>query len=363
MVIFDVVIFSYVAMLLFVLVVEFTRTLPVRRVAAVCAMASALVGGSTWCYAAYVYGGPPDDVFWQPAPRQMQEAIAGKVVERQHRGGARAQSVDDMIADAAHADARSARGTAYHFAEGDGVGRNAPQGITHAIVSEASAVTDKAARAVRRWVRTNAARWGLLRADQVGDTPGSNEDPRVTDCSHCPEMVIVPAGSATIVRQGVVASASTSVSASAEQGRVVSFWPGFAIGAKAVTASSFNTFLDETGRPLPDCPAAHQVLGQLAFARCVSPQDAEAYATWLTLKTGKSFRLPTADEWRYAAIMVKSSAYRNGDIAEITADCRDLYPNAECASRELVGGVPEGRSLQNSERAADIGFRLLRPEP
>ena len=34
---------------------------------------------------------------------------------------------------------------------------------------------------------------------------------------------------------------------------------------------------------------------------CVSRRDAMAYAEWLSRETGRSYRLPTAVEWQYAA--------------------------------------------------------------
>jgi formylglycine-generating enzyme required for sulfatase activity len=34
---------------------------------------------------------------------------------------------------------------------------------------------------------------------------------------------------------------------------------------------------------------------------CVNLADATAYAAWLSRKTGRHFRLPTGDEWEYAA--------------------------------------------------------------
>ena len=76
------------------------------------------------------------------------------------------------------------------------------------------------------------------------------------------------------------------------------------------------------------------------YARCVTADDAEAYASWLTARTRKRYRLPTAVEWEYAMRTIGAPVLSSGIVAEIVADCwQDLLPRS---GREIIasqGGV------------------------
>ena len=96
---------------------------------------------------------------------------------------------------------------------------------------------------------------------------------------------------------------------------------GFAIMRTEVTRGAFARFAAATGWK-PDGPCSHLVDGpgnrwsaewstnwrNPGFVQddrhpvvCVSLADAKAYAKWLSTETGRRFRLPTCDEWEYAA--------------------------------------------------------------
>ena len=130
------------------------------------------------------------------------------------------------------------------------------------------------------------------------------------ECENCPEMVVVPAGAFTIG------------SPPGEQGRnpnegpqhVVTIGRPFAVGKLQVTVDQFSAFVRETKyQASSKCyqwksfkwdgswrdpgflqEGSHPVV-------CVSWDDANAYAKWVTVKTGRPYRLLSEAEWEYAA--------------------------------------------------------------
>ena len=119
-------------------------------------------------------------------------------------------------------------------------------------------------------------------------------------------------------------------------------WPGFALSRTAVTSASYRAFLKDTERTPRVCDdvlASNdiKVVGLPdtdVYARCVTADDAEAYASWLTARTRKRYRLPTAVEWEYAMRTIGAPVLSSGIVAEIVADCwQDLLPRS---GREII---------------------------
>jgi len=93
----------------------------------------------------------------------------------------------------------------------------------------------------------------------------------------------------------------------------------FAISRYEVTFAEYDLFAEATGRDKPDDenwgrgnrPVIH-----------VSWSDAVAYAEWLSVQTGKHYRLPSEAEWEYAARAGSETKYWWGnDIGKNRAAC------------------------------------------
>jgi formylglycine-generating enzyme required for sulfatase activity len=140
--------------------------------------------------------------------------------------------------------------------------------------------------------------------------PGSGE--RFRDCAHCPEMVVVPAGTFAM---GSPPHEPQRASEREDQVKVAIAKP-FAVGAFPVTRAEFAAFVAATGhKPDGGCyiwtgttweEQADRSWQRVNFAQdqrhpvlCVSLSDAKAYASWLSSRTGKAYRLLSEAEREY----------------------------------------------------------------
>lgn len=170
------------------------------------------------------------------------------------------------------------------------------------------------------------------------------------DCPDCPPMVVIPPG------QFTMGSPETEPVRDADEGpqRIVTIPRAFAVAAYELTRGEFARFVAATGHVAarncsvwtgartervaekdwrdPNFPQAddHPVA-------CRSWHDAQAYAAWLSARTGKTYRLLTEAEWGYAARAGAAGKYSFGEDADQLCAHGNI---ADDAARE-AGGAPQ----------------------
>jgi len=112
------------------------------------------------------------------------------------------------------------------------------------------------------------------------------------DCPGCPAMAVLPSG-----RFVMGEAPGKGVSARETPPREVTLASPFAIGRFEVTAAQYQECV---GAGACRKPLAAAAAGNLPIVN-VSWSDAQAYAGWLSRKTGRRYRLPSEAEWEYAA--------------------------------------------------------------
>jgi formylglycine-generating enzyme required for sulfatase activity len=238
------------------------------------------------------------------------------------------------------------------------------------------------------------------------------------DCEHCPQLVIVPAGTLQLGSPGDEPGRAQGEPVA----RMVTIRQPFAIGRLEILRGEYAQFVKETGhRPTSNCQTGHK-RGEFSWqfpaveqddrhpVVCVSREDVRVYLAWLGGKSGFTYRLPNEEEWEYAARAGKTTAFWQGDVLyssqanvgpsrsgtiagglfksndfgladvsgnawEITADCltnatADPKSAERCGRRVLKGGGWDSTPLQSRHAAratmADgmsintTGFRIAR---
>ncbi len=188
-------------------------------------------------------------------------------------------------------------------------------------------------------------------ASERASAPAAASPETVQDCSHCPELVSVPAGRFVMGAAPGEEDAEhllESFRNRSEPQRPVAVRT-FLAGRYEVTRAQYRVFEEASGHHARRCfrwTGAEFVLDAKTDWRnpgfpqddrhpvtCVSWQDAQRYVDWLSATTGKRYRLLSEAEWEYAARAGTRTARYWGDRAD--AVCR--YANgADRATRERV---------------------------
>lgn len=192
--------------------------------------------------------------------------------------------------------------------------------------------------------------------DADNDLPPGN----LRDCAICPELRIIPAGRFTMGADAALVN-DLPWTRPIEGARILWESPKkkiritkpFALGAFEVTRDQYAEFVKATNRKTnPNCvvwagdwdtsangktwadPGIPQTADHPVV--CVSKNDAEAYAAWLTEITGRVYALPTEAQWEYAFRAGGTTAYpwgENGDDACIHGNIADATLGAAHPAR------------------------------
>lgn len=166
------------------------------------------------------------------------------------------------------------------------------------------------------------------------------------DCADCPEMVILPTGS---FEMGSPASEAGFQYSESPQHRVSV--RSFAAGKHEITRGQFAAFVRDSDHSAHECEGGSgKKLSGSSWQKtpysqadshpvvCVNWDDARAYVTWLSRKTGKSYRLLSEAEWEYAARAGTSTARYWGETPDQACD----YANVgDQTTKSQIPGLSE----------------------
>ena len=230
-----------------------------------------------------------------------------------------------------------------------------------------------------------ATHYGLFR-------PGQAFTDAMAAGGRAPEMVVVPHGG---FRMGASETELGSVE-SEKPAHYVRFDRGFAMSRQAVTVGEFRRFVQATRYRPRASRRGHSVVydersgnfarrsgvdwqSDYAGARAadslpalhVSVRDAEAYTQWLSVQTGRSYRLPSEAEFEYALRAGSQGRYPWGSDGVPTARFgnltggNDVSPSGRHWNNAFVsygdgywGPAPGGSYLPNAFGLYDLGSNV-----
>ena len=170
-----------------------------------------------------------------------------------------------------------------------------------------------------------------------------------SDCSDCPGMIVIPAGT---YWQGSDDSSSLSLSMEKPRRQVTINAP-FAVSVHEITLTEWDACFDDNG-----CSTSPGDNGWGRDRRpviMVSWADAQQYVRWVSEKTGQSYRLPSESEWEYFARAGEESDWHGGDPARLCnfaniagTETGFKWQHKQCGDKLALGTAPVGSFMANS---------------
>lgn len=168
------------------------------------------------------------------------------------------------------------------------------------------------------------------------------------DCDGCPLMVSLPAGTASL---GAPDSDPEATPAEGPQ-RPVTFSGLFAMSVTEVTFDQWQVCVQ--------AGACRAVSSDNGWGRGHRPvinvtwDDAQAYAAWLSQKTGQAYSLPSEAQWEYAARGGETGIYAGGSAMALCAFANGAgsesglpWANGACGDPAPDRTLPAGSLLKN----------------
>jgi len=185
----------------------------------------------------------------------------------------------------------------------------------------------------------------LQQLDDLDLRPGKS----FSDCSDCPRMMVVPAGT---FWQGSDDSSALSLSMELPRRKVAINEP-FAVSLHEITMAEWDVCFNEKG-----CTTQPTDNGWGRGKRpvmMVSWNDAQEYISWLSEKTGQRYRLPSESEWEYFARAGEESDWPGGDPAMLCnyaniagTETGFKWQHQQCGDKLSLGTAPVGSFRANS---------------
>jgi formylglycine-generating enzyme required for sulfatase activity len=167
----------------------------------------------------------------------------------------------------------------------------------------------------------------------------------------CPEMVVVPAGEFMMGSPANERGRNDNEDDGNGRQHKVTIARPFAVSKYDVTFADWDACVSVGG-----CPRGEGRAGDAGWGRGAQPviflswDDAQVFATWLSMMSGKSYRLLTEAEWEYAARAGSNTAYFWGDeIGNGNANC------SGCGSKWNEQASPVGSFKPNDFGLYDMG--------
>jgi formylglycine-generating enzyme required for sulfatase activity len=150
----------------------------------------------------------------------------------------------------------------------------------------------------------------------------------IKDCADCPEMVMISPGAFTM---GLTMGGEKPTSAWTPHN--VTIAKSFALAKTEVTKAQWRAVMGTDSSRWGDCNDDN------CPADGVGWKDAKEYLRRLSLKTGKTYRLPSEAEWEYACRAGAQHEYCGSDTRDAVASYRKSFPSAVATKQPNAWGL------------------------